>query len=79
MAIAHGYNNIPRHVPATVTQGRELPMNQFTELLRGECAMAGFTEILTWALVSKQENFDNMRRWAAGSSTRTRTRTRTSS
>ncbi len=63
MAIAHGYNNIPRHLPATVTQGRELPMNQFTELLRGECAMAGFTEILTWALVSKQENFDNMRRW----------------
>ncbi len=62
MAIAHGYNNIARHIPATVTEGRELPMNQLTELLRGECAMAGFTEVLTWALVSKVENFDFMRR-----------------
>ncbi len=35
-------------VPSTYTQGRELPVNQFTELLRGECAMAGFTEVLTW-------------------------------
>ena len=35
-------------VPATVTQGRELPLNQLTELLRGEVAMAGYTEILTW-------------------------------
>ncbi len=48
VAIAHGYNNIPKMIPAAYTQGRELPVNQFTELLRGECAMAGFTEVLTW-------------------------------
>lgn len=35
-------------VPPTVTQGKELPLNQLTELLRGEMAMAGFTEVLTW-------------------------------
>jgi hypothetical protein len=35
-------------IPSTYTQGRELPINQFTELLRQECAMAGFTEVLTW-------------------------------
>jgi hypothetical protein len=64
VAIAHGYNNIARSIPATVTEGKELPMNQLTELLRGECAMSGFTEVLTWALVSKVENFDFMRRWA---------------
>ncbi|GLC71953.1 hypothetical protein PLESTF_001188500 [Pleodorina starrii] len=62
VAIAHGYNNIPRRIPPTSTQGRELPLNQLTELLRAEVAMAGFTEVLTWALVSRSENFDNLRR-----------------
>ncbi|KXZ43211.1 hypothetical protein GPECTOR_97g749 [Gonium pectorale] len=62
VAIAHGYNNIPRRIPPTCTQGRELPLNQVTEMLRAEVAMAGFTEVLTWALVSHAENFDNLRR-----------------
>jgi phenylalanyl-tRNA synthetase beta chain len=35
-------------IPTTVTQGRELPLNQLTELLRQEVALAGYTEILTW-------------------------------
>ena len=39
---------VPEQIPATVTQGKELPINQLTELLRQECAMAGYTEILTW-------------------------------
>eukprot|EP00195_Chlamydomonas_chlamydogama_P013016 CAMPEP_0202900502 /NCGR_PEP_ID=MMETSP1392-20130828/11868_1 /ASSEMBLY_ACC=CAM_ASM_000868 /TAXON_ID=225041 /ORGANISM="Chlamydomonas chlamydogama, Strain SAG 11-48b" /LENGTH=638 /DNA_ID=CAMNT_0049586901 /DNA_START=124 /DNA_END=2041 /DNA_ORIENTATION=+ len=62
VAIAHGYNNIPKRIPPTVTEGRELPINQLTELLRQECAMSGYTEVLTWALCSKAENFDNLRR-----------------
>lgn len=62
VAIAYGYNNLTKHIPATVTQGKELPMNQLTEMLRQECAMAGYTEVLTWALCSKAENFDFMRR-----------------
>uniref|UniRef100_A0A7S3R6X3 phenylalanine--tRNA ligase n=1 Tax=Dunaliella tertiolecta TaxID=3047 RepID=A0A7S3R6X3_DUNTE len=62
VAIAHGYNNIPKRIPSVYTQGRELPLNQLTELLRGECAMAGYTEVLTWALCSRSENFDNLRR-----------------
>ncbi len=61
VAIAYGYNNIPNRIPPTVTQGKELPINQLTEMLRQECAMAGFTEILTWALCSKAENFDFLR------------------
>jgi len=48
VAIAYGYNNIARTIPQAVTVGLELPMNQLTELLRGECASAGYTEILTW-------------------------------
>jgi len=49
-------------VPATVTVGKELPLNQLVELLRVECAMCGFTEILTWALCSRSENFEYLRR-----------------
>jgi len=61
VAIAYGYNNIPKRLPGTYTQGRELPINQLSELLRLEAAMAGYTEILTWALCSRQDNFDAMR------------------
>ena len=57
VAIAWGYNNLDVKVPQTVTVGSELPLNQLTEMLRMECAMAGFTEIATWALVSRAENF----------------------
>ncbi len=38
----------PAQFPSTYTPGRELPLNQLTELLRGEAAMAGYTEVLTW-------------------------------
>ena len=38
------------------------PLLQMCELLRGECAMAGFTEILTWALCSHAENFGQLLR-----------------
>ncbi|WIA12159.1 hypothetical protein OEZ85_012231 [Tetradesmus obliquus] len=61
VAIAYGYNNLSNQIPTTVTQGRELPLNQLTELLRQEVALAGYTEILTWALCSRAENFDAMR------------------
>ena len=61
VAIAYGFNNLARRMPTTVTVGRELPLNQLCELLRLECAMAGFTEILTWALCSRAEVFENLR------------------
>ena len=67
VAIAYGYNKLPRRVPSTVTVGKELPLNQLCELLRLECAMAGFTEVLTWALCSKAELFESMRREDDGS------------
>ncbi|KAL4427309.1 hypothetical protein ABPG77_003218 [Micractinium sp. CCAP 211/92] len=62
VAIAYGYNKLVKTVPKTVTVGKELPLNQLCELLRGECAMAGFTEILTWALCSHAENFEQLQR-----------------
>lgn len=67
VAIAYGFNNLVHTVPKTVTVGRELPLNQMCELLRGECAMAGYTEILTWALCSHAEVFANLRQEDTGS------------
>ena len=68
MAIAYGYNNIEWTVPSTTTIGAELPLSALLELLRGECAMAGFTEILTWALCSRAENFAHLLRPDDGAS-----------
>lgn len=62
VAIAYGYNNLEWTVPSTTTIGAELPLSAVLELLRGECAMAGFTEVLTWALCSRAENFSQLRR-----------------
>ncbi|CAG9465528.1 unnamed protein product [Pedinophyceae sp. YPF-701] len=62
VAIAYGYNNVAVSTPGVVTVGRELPVNHLTELLRAEVAMAGYTEILTWALCSRQENFAALRK-----------------
>lgn len=54
MAIAYGYNNIARTLPAMVTVGGQLPLNCLSDALRQECALAGWTEILTWALQSRE-------------------------
>jgi phenylalanyl-tRNA synthetase beta chain len=62
VAIAYGYNNLVKTQPKTVTAGKELALNGLTELLRLECAMSGFTEVLTWALCSRDENFKSLRR-----------------
>lgn len=60
VAIAYGYNNMAREIPGTSTFGREVPLNQLSEAVRGE--IRGFTESLTWALCSRAENFDRLRR-----------------
>jgi phenylalanyl-tRNA synthetase beta chain len=60
VAIAYGFNNIPKSVPFTVTTGRAQPLNTLSDLLRLEVAMAGFTEVLTWVLCSLADNFENV-------------------
>jgi phenylalanyl-tRNA synthetase beta chain len=57
VAIAYGYNNIVRTVPTSYTQGKQQPLNHFSDLVRAEIAMAGFTEVVTWILGSHHENF----------------------
>lgn len=62
VAIAYGYNNIAKTVPQSHTQGKQQPLNHFTDLIRAEVAMAGFTEVVTWILCSHEENFKMVNR-----------------
>ena len=60
VAIAYGFNNIPRIPPQTVSVGATQPINKLTDLLRQEIAMSGFMEILTFSLCSPADNYENL-------------------
>lgn len=62
VAIAYGYNNLKWEVPRTVTVAKQQPINCFADLVRGELAQAGFTEVLTWILGSRADNFEMVNR-----------------
>lgn len=62
VAIAYGYNNIRKRVPPVVSVGRQLPLNHLSELFKDVVAQAGYTEVLTWALVARRENYAFMNR-----------------
>ncbi|KAK9762698.1 phenylalanine--tRNA ligase subunit beta [Basidiobolus ranarum] len=57
VAIAYGFNNIPKTFPKTTTIGSALPVNKLSDLLRREFALSGFTEVLPLILCSHDENF----------------------
>ncbi|KAK3041254.1 hypothetical protein RJ639_001537 [Escallonia herrerae] len=59
VAIAFGYNEILKRKPQSL---KPLPLSQFSDLLRMEIAMAGYTEVLTWILCSYKENFPMLKR-----------------
>ena len=61
VAIAYGYDNLVIQPPELATIGKEQPLSQLCELLRVDCATSGFTEVLTWALTSRKENFGDLR------------------
>lgn len=62
LGIAFGFNNIPRVLPPTNTEGKLLPLNKYTDLLRQEIAQIGYTEILTSGLISKSELYEFLQR-----------------
>ncbi|KAJ2072290.1 phenylalanine--tRNA ligase subunit beta [Coemansia sp. RSA 2673] len=62
LAIAFGYNNIPRAANSEATVGVPLPLNKLDDIVRREIAMAGWTEALTLSLCSHDENFTYLRR-----------------
>ncbi|KHJ39926.1 phenylalanine--tRNA ligase, beta subunit [Trichuris suis] len=55
VAIAYGYNKIPRILPPVTIVAEQLRMNKLTETFRREIAASGFTEILTFALCSRSD------------------------
>jgi phenylalanyl-tRNA synthetase beta chain len=60
VAIAFGYNSIPRTLPPTPSMGGQYPINALTEHLRKELAAVGCDECLTLALCSRHENYGAM-------------------
>ncbi|GAU18999.1 hypothetical protein TSUD_193370, partial [Trifolium subterraneum] len=69
VAIAYGFNAImdqaivdnkgSKRLAASLTL---LPLNELSDLIRKEVAMIGFTEVLTFILCSKKENFSMLNR-----------------
>jgi phenylalanyl-tRNA synthetase beta chain len=51
-AIAYGFNNLPKSMPTTNTVAKAHPTNKLSDIIRKECAMAGWTEALPLILVS---------------------------
>ena len=62
VAIAYGFDNIPKTLPQSATVGKQQPINKLSDLLRVELAECGFTEVCTLALCSFEENFDFLRK-----------------
>jgi len=62
VAIAHGYNNITKTIPRTLTVAQQLPVNKLTDQLREATAQAGFTEALTFSLCSREDVAQRMRK-----------------
>ena len=52
VAIAFGYNNLNIVIPKTNTSAGQQPLNMLSDLLRSEIAFAGYTEVLSFVLVS---------------------------
>ncbi|PKA65024.1 putative phenylalanine--tRNA ligase beta subunit [Apostasia shenzhenica] len=62
VAIAYGYNRIPKTKPTCMTIGGQQPLNVFSDAIRGEVSRAGYMEVLTWLLCSHEENFAMVKR-----------------
>jgi len=60
VSIAYGFNNIPFRNPQTLCYGKQYQLNYISDKIRGEVARNGYTEILTFSLLSKEENYDKL-------------------
>lgn len=50
-AIAYGFDHLPHTFPKTNTVAKPFDVNKLTDLVRKECAMAGWVEVLPLILV----------------------------
>ncbi|RYP71679.1 hypothetical protein DL771_004630 [Monosporascus sp. 5C6A] len=56
LGIAYGFNKLPR-LSVNKTVGAPLPMNKLADIVRLECGMAGWLEVMPLILCSHDENF----------------------
>ncbi|KAI0195627.1 phenylalanyl-tRNA synthetase [Xylaria flabelliformis] len=58
VAVAYGFNKLPRSLSnRSATVGKPLPINQLGDIVRLECAMTGWLEVMPLILCSHDENF----------------------
>ncbi|KAK3359669.1 phenylalanyl-tRNA synthetase beta chain [Lasiosphaeria hispida] len=63
VAIGYGFNKLPRLSPnKTATIGKPLPINKLGDIVRHECAMAGWIEVMPLILCAHEENFEWLNR-----------------
>jgi phenylalanyl-tRNA synthetase beta subunit len=55
VAVAYGFDNLPRRFPSTNTVAAPLPINKLSDLVRRDIAYAGWIEALSLILVSAVE------------------------
>ncbi|XP_035696537.1 phenylalanine--tRNA ligase beta subunit-like [Branchiostoma floridae] len=55
VAIGYGYNNIQMTIPKTNTIADQFGLNKVADLLRQDIAAAGFTEVLSFSLCSRDD------------------------
>ncbi|EJD01421.1 phenylalanyl-tRNA synthetase subunit beta [Fomitiporia mediterranea MF3/22] len=67
VAIAYGFNNLPKTFPSSSTVAQALPVSKISDLVRQEWAQAGWTEVLPFILCSHEENFEWLNRVDDGS------------
>lgn len=57
VAVAFGFDNLPKTFPATNTVAAPLPINKLADIVRRQCAYSGWIEVLPLILCSHDENF----------------------
>ena len=68
VAIAYGFNRLPRHFPkVSSTVAAPLPINKLSDIIRLEAAIAGWKEVMPLTLCSHDENFKFLNRKDDGS------------
>ncbi|KAN0062029.1 phenylalanine--tRNA ligase subunit beta [Thecaphora frezii] len=68
VAVAYGFDNLPKTFPSTNTVAAPLPINKLADIVRRECAYAGWVEVLPLILCSHDENFAYLNRKDDGKS-----------
>ncbi|CAD5234442.1 unnamed protein product [Bursaphelenchus xylophilus] len=62
LALAYGYNNLPTRLPQAHTVAQPFALNKLSDQLRNEFALAGWTEVMNFALCSEDDITTKLKR-----------------